>query len=288
VTPPVLIYGESGTGKELIALNIWARGPRKKSMFWPINCGNIPRDLIGSELFGHEKGAFTGAVERRVGAFEIAHGGVLFLDEIGELAYEHQSNLLRVLEEGSFCRIGGRVRTKADVRVISATNKNLEAAMKRGEFRKDLFYRLNVVCIEVPPLRERREDIPVLSQHFLQEAERREGKKIAELDPAFVDWLISQEWPGNIRELQNVIRRAVLLAPPGVSILTLPEPTNGRQNPDIFSLDLGLGESVERLERMKITRALAQTGGNVSKAAKLLKIQRNKLIRTMEKLKILS
>ena len=283
---PVMICGDSGTGKELIALNIWKQSTRGKSTFWPLNCGNIPRDLIGSELFGHEKGAFTGAVERRSGAFEIARGGVLFLDEIGELAYEHQSNLLRVLEEKTFCRIGGKQQIQADVRVISATNKNLEEAVEKSEFRRDLFYRLNVVAIEVPSLKERREDIPILSRFFLEEACCREGKDIKEIDPDFMDWLLSQEWPGNIRELQNVIRRTVILSPPGISILSLPENHENRRNGDIFSLNLGLEEAIERLERLKITRALQKADGNVSKAAQHLRINRNKLIRRMEKLGI--
>jgi transcriptional regulator with GAF, ATPase, and Fis domain len=207
----VLITGETGTGKELVARAIHRRSRRSSRAFVSVNCAAIPRDLIASELFGHEKGAFTGATQRRLGRFELAEGGTIFLDEIGELPAETQIALLRVLQEHEFERIGGVGSIRTDVRVIAATNCDLEAAIASGMFRSDLFYRVNVFPIEVPPLRERREDIPVLVEYFIDRYARKAGKSIRAVNKKSLELLQSYPWPGNIRELQNVIERSVIV-----------------------------------------------------------------------------
>jgi formate hydrogenlyase transcriptional activator len=207
----VLITGETGTGKELIARAIHRRSPRASRAFVAVNCAAIPRDLIASELFGHEKGAFTGAVHRQLGRFELADGGTIFLDEIGELSSDIQVALLRVLQEREFERIGGRQTIHVDVRVIAATNRDLNAAVAGGMFRQDLFYRLNVFPLEMPPLRNRREDIPVLVEYFIDRYARKAGKTIRRVNKRTLDLLQSYPWPGNVRELQNVIERSVIV-----------------------------------------------------------------------------
>jgi formate hydrogenlyase transcriptional activator len=207
----VLITGETGTGKELIARAIHKRSPRSLRVFVSASCAVIPRDLIASELFGHEKGAFTGAAQRHLGRFELAEGGTIFLDEIGELPAETQIALLRVLQEHEFERVGGTRSIHADVRVIAATNRDLEAAIAAGAFRSDLFYRLNVFPIEIPPLRERKEDIPLLVEYFIDRYARKAGKSIRRVNKKSLDLLQSYPWPGNIRELQNVIERSVIV-----------------------------------------------------------------------------
>ena len=208
----VLITGETGTGKELVARAIHRRSRRASRAFVAVNCAAIPRDLIPSELFGHEKGAFTGALQRRLGRFELAEGGTIFLDEVGELSAETQVALLRVLQEREFERLGGRERIQVDVRVIAATNRDLTVAVADGTFRQDLFYRLNVFPIEVPPLRDRREDIPVLVEHFIGRYARKAGKAFRRVSKRTLDHLQSYPWPGNIRELQNVIERSVIVS----------------------------------------------------------------------------
>jgi PAS domain S-box-containing protein len=207
----VLITGETGTGKELVARAIHRRSNRASCPFVSVNCAAIPRDLIASELFGHEKGAFTGATQQRLGRFELANGGTVFLDEVGELPAETQVALLRVLQEHEFERVGGTRRIRADVRVIAATNRDLQAAIGGGSFRSDLFYRLNVFPIEIPPLRERREDIPLLVEYFIDRYARKAGKKIRRVNMKTLELLQSYPWPGNLRELQNVIERSVIL-----------------------------------------------------------------------------
>src|SRR5713226_7308850 len=207
----VLITGETGTGKELVARAIHRRSRRSSRAFVSVNCAAIPRDLIASELFGHEKGAFTGATQRRLGRFELAEGGTIFLDEIGELPAETQIALLRVLQEHEFGRVGGTGSIRTNVRVIAATNRDLEAAIAAGTFRSDLFYRLNVFPIEVPPLRERQEDIPVLVEYFIDRYARKAGKSICGVNKKSLELLQSYPWPGNIRELQNVIERSVIV-----------------------------------------------------------------------------
>ena len=207
----VLITGETGTGKELVARAIHRRSDRASRAFVSVNCAAIPRDLIASELFGHEKGAFTGATQQRLGRFELASGGTLFLDEVGELPAETQIALLRVLQEHEFERVGGTRRIYADVRVITATNRDLQAAISTGSFRSDLFYRLNVFPIEIPPLRERKEDIRLLVEYFIDRYARKAGKTITTVDKKSLRLLESYPWPGNIRELQNVIERSVIV-----------------------------------------------------------------------------
>jgi formate hydrogenlyase transcriptional activator len=207
----VLITGETGTGKELVARAIHRRSRRSSRAFVSVNCAAIPRDLIASELFGHEKGSFTGALQRRLGRFELAAGGTIFLDEVGELPAETQIALLRVLQEHEFERVGGTRSIQTNVRVIAATNRNLQAAIAAGTFRSDLFYRLNVFPIDMPPLRERREDIPVLVEYLVDHCSRKVGKNIQGITKESLDLLRSYPWPGNIRELQNVIERSVIM-----------------------------------------------------------------------------
>jgi transcriptional regulator with GAF, ATPase, and Fis domain len=207
----VLVTGETGTGKELVARAIHRQSRRSSRAFVSVNCAAIPRDLIASELFGHEKGSFTGAVQRRLGRFELAEGGTIFLDEVGELPLGTQIALLRVLQEHEFERVGGSRSIQTNVRVIAATNRNLQAAIAAGTFRSDLFYRLNVFPIEMPPLRERREDIPVLVEYFVDYCARKVGKNIQGITKESLDLLRSYPWPGNIRELQNVIERSVIM-----------------------------------------------------------------------------
>jgi DNA-binding NtrC family response regulator len=257
----VLIVGETGTGKELVARAIHERSPRRSRPFVSVNCAAIPESLIASDLFGHEKGAFTGALQRRVGRFEQAQGGTIFLDEIGELPAETQVALLRVLQEKEFERLGGQQAISADVRVIAATNRDLPAAIERGVFRSDLFYRLNVFPIETPPLRSRKEDIPLLVDHFI---ERHGGgtSPIRGLDPHSLELLQAYSWPGNIRELQNVVERAMIVCKsPQLSIdeRWLPQ----RTHPSDASAET-LSEALARQEKAMIEAALAMTGGRVS------------------------
>ena len=207
----VLITGETGTGKELVARAIHRRSKRSSRAFVSVNCAALPRDLIASELFGHEKGAFTGATQQRLGRFELANGGTLFLDEVGELPAETQIALLRVLQEHEFERVGGTRSIRADVRVIAATNRDLQAAASDGSFRSDLFYRLNVFPIDIPPLRKRKEDIPLLAEYFIDRFARKAGKHITTVEKRTLEVLQSYSWPGNIRELQNVIERSVIM-----------------------------------------------------------------------------
>src|SRR5213594_575517 len=232
----VLILGESGTGKELVARAIHDRSPRKAAALVRVNCASVPRELFESEFFGHVRGAFTGAVKDRVGRFELAHGGTLFLDEIGEVPLELQSKLLRVLQEGQFEKLGeDRTRT-VDVRIVAATNRDLEAEVKAGRFRQDLYYRLSVFPIDLPPLRDRAEDIPALAQHFLQQSARKLGVITPRLTPAQVQELQSYDWPGNVRELQNVIERAVIRSRDGRVDLGL-RPARSAAPPGLRSTD---------------------------------------------------
>src|SRR6202166_5066155 len=207
----VLVTGETGTGKELIARAVHRQSRRSSRAFVSVNCAAVPRDLIASELFGHEKGSFTGAFQRRIGRFELAEGGTIFLDEVGELPLGTQIALLRVLQEHEFERVGGTRSIRTNVRVIAATNRNLQVAIQAGTYRSDLFYRLNVFPIDMPPLRERREDIPVLVEYFVDHCARKAGKNIRGITEESFDLLRSYPWPGNIRELQNVIERSVIM-----------------------------------------------------------------------------
>jgi transcriptional regulator with GAF, ATPase, and Fis domain len=259
----VLITGETGTGKELVARAIHRRSGRSSHPFVSVNCAVIPRDLIASELFGHEKGAFTGATQRRLGRFELAEKGTIFLDEVGELPAETQVTLLRVLQEHEFERMGGTGSIRTDVRVIAATNRDLEAAIAAGTFRSDLFYRLNVFPVEMPTLRERREDIPLLVGYFLERYGRKAGKSFQMVTKQSLDLLQSYPWPGNIRELQNVIERSVIVSDAEIfsvdeSWLSRQPSTHEPKNP------LDLSQKLAAQEKEIIEAALRESGGRVS------------------------
>jgi transcriptional regulator with GAF, ATPase, and Fis domain len=258
----VLITGETGTGKELIARAIHKRSPRAARAFVSVNCAAVPSGLIASELFGHEKGAFTGALQRRLGRFELAEGGTLFLDEIGELPSETQIALLRVLQEREFERVGGRQAIRADVRVIAAANRDLQAAIAAGAFRSDLFYRLSVFPIEMPPLRDRQDDIPLLVEYFTDRYARKAGKKIREVSRRTLDLLQAYPWPGNIRELQNVIERSVIVCE--TETLSVDESWLARQALPPLPASLALSRRPVTEEKAIIEAALAETKGRVS------------------------
>jgi transcriptional regulator with GAF, ATPase, and Fis domain len=260
----VLVTGETGTGKELVARAIHKRSRRFSCPFVSVNCAAIPRDLIGSELFGHEKGAFTGAIQRRIGRFELAEGGTLFLDEIGELPAETQIALLRVLQEHEFERVGRVGTIPTNVRVIAATNRNLEATIAAGMFRSDLYYRLNVFPIEMPPLRERRGDIPLLVEYFIDRFARKAGKSFQTVNKKSLALLESYPWPGNIRELQNVIERSVIVCE--TENFAVDESWLSRQTPATGpSVELGLARRLpSSQEKAIIEAALTECQGQVS------------------------
>jgi transcriptional regulator with GAF, ATPase, and Fis domain len=258
----VLITGETGTGKELIARAIHKRSQRASRAFVSVNCAAIPRDLIASELFGHEKGAFTGATQRRLGRFESADGGTIFLDEIGELPAEMQIALLRVLQEREFQRVGGNESIRADVRVVAATNRDLQAAIADGRFRDDLFYRLNVFPIEVPALRERKPDIPLLVEYFVDRYASQAGKKITGISKKSMELLETYSWPGNIRELQNVIERSVIIS--DSENLSIDESWFARQPATADSAIQPFSEKLVAKEREMIESALAESNGRVA------------------------
>ncbi len=280
----VLITGESGTGKEVAALAIHQQSLRKDGPFVPVNCAALPEQLLESELFGHEKGAFTGAVARKLGRFELADRGTIFLDEITEIPLSMQVKLLRVLQEKSFERVGGTETLCVDVRVIAATNRDIASAMQQGQFREDLYYRLNVFQIHMPPLRERKEDIPLLAQHFVEKF--RPTYLVNKISPAAMELLVRYHWPGNIRELQNVIERAAIICQ-GNEILPehLPKELLAAQKttagPVINFPDQGI--SLEEVEKELILKALEKTGGNQTRAAQLLGITRSALLYRSQK-----
>jgi nitrogen regulation protein NR(I) len=295
-----LITGESGTGKELVARALHEHSSRKDKPFIKVNCAAIPKELIESELFGYERGAFTGAVTSKPGRFELANGGTLFLDEIGEIPIEMQVKLLRALQESEFERVGGIKTIRVDVRLVAATNRDLKKLIAAGSFREDLFYRLNVVPVRLPALRERTGDIPLLVEHFLGKFNDRLRKKVEGVEPEALEILVQYPWPGNIRELENVIERAVLFCDTQrLSAGNLPAEIRGinaMTSSPLPEADLsaalagegGLKEHVKvamsRLEREIVSRALLQTGGNVTHAARLLKISRKGLQLKMKEL----
>jgi transcriptional regulator with GAF, ATPase, and Fis domain len=283
-----LLTGETGTGKELIARAIHKRSRRSARAFVSVNCSAIPTSLIASELFGHEKGAFTGATQRRLGRFELAEEGTLFLDEIGELPGETQITLLRVLQEREFERVGGNQRIRANVRVIAATNRDLEAAISAGTFRSDLFYRLNVFPIEIPPLRERKEDIPLLVEYFIDHFARKAGKSFTGINKKTLDLLLSYPWPGNIRELQNLVERSVIVCE--TENFSVDERWLFRQSlPLEPRATLELPHALAAQEKEIIEAALRETGGRVSGpsgAAAKLGIHRSTLESKIASLKI--
>jgi two-component system NtrC family response regulator len=282
----VLIQGETGTGKELMARAIHQNSLRKGGPFITINCGSIPKDLVEAELFGYMRGAFTGAHATKPGKIELADGGTLFLDEVGELPLDAQVKLLRVLQQGEISKIGATEAQKVDVRVVAATHRNLQAMIEDGIFREDLYYRLAVVPLLLPPLRERREDIPELVKHLLNKAKERHGIVDVELSSTVVQYLTRHRWPGNVRELENVLERMLVLSSSNlVTEADLPEEIR-RLPPDNSTFWIELpeeGVSLEAVERELILRALEQAKGNQTKAAKYLDISRRTLIYRMEK-----
>jgi two-component system NtrC family response regulator len=275
----VLLQGESGTGKELLARLIHHLSPRAARRIIAVNCGALHENLLESELFGHEKGAFTGATARRIGRFEEADGGTLFLDEIGELSPQVQVKLLRFLQEHEFQRLGGNQTLCTDVRVISATNSDLEQRVKAGAFREDLFYRLNVVMMSIPPLRERKEDIPILIDHFLKRYAEENGKEIAGLSSEAQDVLLKYDYPGNVRELENIIERAVVIAREDViSVEDLPFSESMEETTESRKAEEGLLRgSIEELEKKLIVEAMEKAGDHQSRAADLLGISERML-----------
>jgi Nif-specific regulatory protein len=281
-----LILGESGTGKELLARLIHRGGPRKDKPLVILNCAAMPESLLEDELFGHEKGAFTGASNRKIGKFELAHEGTIFLDEIGEMTPGMQAKLLRVLQEGNFYRVGGNIPISVDVRVLSATNKKLDVEVAEGRFREDLYYRLNVVQINMPTLRERKGDIPLLAQHFLNTFKEETAVPNLTISNAAMDKMVQYDWPGNIRELRNAIERAVVMGN-GKEILTedLPITASRTQFPGL-QVGLTLEEALNRFKKEFIVLNLNHTGGNRSEASKLMDIQRTYLSRLISKFDI--
>ncbi|NOY53492.1 MAG: sigma-54-dependent Fis family transcriptional regulator [Deltaproteobacteria bacterium] len=292
----VLITGESGTGKELVAGAIHAASPRKELPFIAINCAAVPADLIENELFGHESGAFTGAVSREAGKIELADRGTLFLDEIGEMSLSMQIKLLRFMQERVFFRIGGKSQIASDCRIIAATNRDLEEEVKKGRFREDFFYRLNVIQIRIPPLRDRKGDVPLLVKHFLDKYSGENKKFIRGIDSVALDALIQYEWPGNIRELQNIIERGVVLSRHDtIALEDLPNKLKnnflesaGEETPpedqDLLALS---GMTLAELERIAVVKSLKVENWNQTRAAKRLGITRRQLRTKMEKYKLL-
>ncbi|MDZ7372627.1 MAG: sigma-54 dependent transcriptional regulator [candidate division KSB1 bacterium] len=280
----VLITGESGTGKELVARAIHFNGRRKNKPFVAVNCSALPESLLESELFGHEKGAFTGATQRRIGKFEQANGGTIFLDEIGLMSPSTQAKILRVLQEREFERVGGNELVRVDVRIISATNRNLEEAMKKGEFREDLYYRISVFPIHLPPLRERKEDIPLLAAHFLKKYSEQEGKQVDSISPEALELMMAYNWPGNVRELENAIERAVVLATTNeITPKELPAPVRALGEKRIYEADQTLSSWIEKLEEQALRQALLECEGNISETARRLGIGRATIYRKAKK-----
>jgi two-component system nitrogen regulation response regulator NtrX len=283
----VLVYGENGTGKELVARTIHGLSRRRAAAFVEVNCAAIPEELIESELFGHVRGAFTGAVADRRGKFEVADGGTIFLDEIGDMSLKTQAKVLRVLQEQTMEAVGGTSRIKVDVRVLAATNKDLKAEIRAGRFREDLYFRLNVIPIFVPPLRERTDDLAILADHFMAEFAREYGRRIKTFEPGAVSVLQQYQWPGNVRELRNVIERLMIMVPgDAISAADL-----GFLDPGAFKSPVEAGaptdrltlyEARDRFERELILRTLAQQQGNMSRTAEVLGVERSNLYRKMK------
>ncbi len=303
----VMILGDSGTGKELIAKTIHYNSSRSQGPFVPLNCAAIPRDLLESELFGHEKGAFTGAINTRIGRFELAQNGTIFLDEVGELDPSLQVKLLRVLQEREFERVGGMKTVKVDVRVLAATNRNLEKITQEGKFREDLFYRLNVIPLHLPPLRSRPEDIPLLVDHFIHEFAKKRKRNPFVFSQEAMNCLLSYQWPGNVRELENLIERlTILVRNDTIQVSDLPEKFHAclpAQQPsadpvssisataqktanDIPETGVDLSSIVSNLEKDLILKALSKSGGVKSKAAQFLGLNRTTLLEKMKKMGI--
>jgi DNA-binding NtrC family response regulator len=291
----VLIFGESGTGKELVARALHYNSPRAQNAFVPVNCGAIPEELLESELFGHEKGAFTGAFRTRIGRFELANGGSIFLDEISEMSPNLQVKLLRVIQEREFDRVGGVKSIRADVRIIAATNRILEDEVEGGRFREDLYYRLNVIPIHLPPLRERSEDIPLLIKHFLDKYTGSRSGTQVEFTKKAIAALMRYRWPGNVRELENLVERMVVLSEgPAVDVTDLPERvlTSTTAGPsfipqiDLPEAGIDLSTAVNEFERSIIVQALNKSNWVKNRAAKLLHVNRTTLVEKIKKQKL--
>ena len=290
----VMIYGESGTGKELVARAIHFNSERINFPLVAVNCGAIPEELLESELFGHEKGAFTGALRARIGRFELANGGTIFLDEIGDMSPALQVKVLRVLQEKQFERIGGVKTLQVDVRIIAATNQDLEKAIEEKRFREDLFYRINVIPIYIPPLRERRLDIPILANHFLTKFNKLKGKGVGLITPQAMEYLLKYSWPGNVRELENLIEMLVVLKEEGeIEVQDLPEkiamatPQAAIKNGlEITDEGINYNALVDHLEKELLSRALEKAGGAKNKAAKLLNLNRTTFVEKLKRFKI--
>ncbi len=278
----VMLQGESGTGKELLARLIHTESLRVRGPFVPVNSAGLTESIIESELFGHTKGAFTGAIKDKKGKFELADGGTLFLDEIGEIPVGVQVKLLRVLQEREIERVGGEAPIKVDVRLVSATHRDLPALIKTGEFREDLYYRVKVIVLQIPPLRERSEDIPELAEHFRKAANERNDRKVAAFTPAALERLCGYGWPGNVRELENVVEQAVVLATTEtVDVDGLPEEVTGRKGPQEV-LHIPVGTSLKQTEKDLILETLRKVGGNKTQAARLLGIGVRTLYRKLD------
>ncbi|MBW2569818.1 MAG: sigma-54-dependent Fis family transcriptional regulator [Deltaproteobacteria bacterium] len=291
----VAIYGESGTGKELVANALHFNSKRKACPLVTVNCGAIPEDLLESELFGHEKGAFTGAIRSRTGRFELAHGGTIFLDEIGDMSPSLQVKVLRVIQERRFERIGGMKTIDVDIRIITATNQDLEKAVAEKKFREDLFYRINVIPIHLPPLRKRKVDIPVLANHFLRIFNESKEKNIKKLTPEIINCLTKYHWPGNVRELQNLIEMLVVMKEYGdIELEDLPDKIrlySGGTEGVISSIDipdngLGLNKIIGQFEKDLLRKALQKSGGIKNRAAKLLDLNRTTFVEKLKRYKI--
>ncbi len=288
----VLITGENGTGKELVAKLIHKKSKRKDKPFIDVNCAAIPEELIESELFGHEKGSFTGATEQKKGKFDLANKGTLFLDEIGDMSLKTQAKILRILQEQKFERVGGTEVIEVDVRVIAATNKNLEEEIKKGNFREDLYYRLNVVPIHVPPLRERKEDIPILAKYFLNKFSYEKDGKNRELTESAINVLQNYHWPGNVRELKNLMERIVILVEKekitDIDILRYIRPQNGKVSDidKIIGSFSSLSEAVKFFEKIFIEKKIKENNGNITKTAEAIGMTRRNLYRKIKSLGI--
>lgn len=280
----VIIYGESGTGKELVARMLHTAGDRRNNNFIEVNCAAIPNELIESELFGHEKGSFTGAFERKKGKFELADEGTLFLDEIGDMSPAAQAKVLRIIETQEFLRVGGSKNIKVDVRIIAATNKSLQDEIKKGNFREDLYFRLNVIPIHVPPLRERKDDIPLLVDCFLNSFARQYGQKIKEVSKVTLQTLMEYDWPGNVRELKNTIERLVIMSQ--ANIIDDKEPLNAIEEKSDFYNYRTLKDARKNFESCFILKKLEANSWNVSKTAEELDIERSNLHRKIKSLGI--
>jgi len=286
----VLILGESGTGKELVANAIHSQSERKAGPYIKLNCAALPETLLESELFGYERGAFTGAAQRKEGRFRLAHGGTLFLDEIGDMPLVLQPKILRVLQEGEFERVGGTETLQVDVRIVASTNRNLESAVAERSFREDLYYRLNVISIHMPPLRERRSDIPLLAEHFLQRFASKNSRPVQGFSREAVDLLAGYDWPGNVRELENTVERAVVLSrgeilsaedlPPSI-IRALKAPDERPFSPETPVLTIPVGTPLAEIERRVILETLRQAGGDKSEAARQLGIATRTIYRKL-------